>query len=192
MFRWSSLALAALFGVGAFWILDDIRRDIKATTASIRRELDGTGPKIAHSLDTTNQYLPGILRNSEKSSAMLVGLATSPNQIADGISRSNWITGHITDPALSAYTTGLLRSIGTSGGTITNFTDPLLQHEQEISAKLWTTLVWPEAQMLIFTKASRNEILKELTRDSREKLKIKMPDGATMFLIDWAKKNYKE
>ena len=61
MLKWAWLGVVAIFLIALIWMINDVRLELKATTAALRAGPDGTLSRIEKTVEVTHEHLPAIL-----------------------------------------------------------------------------------------------------------------------------------
>lgn len=143
MFKWSCLAIAALFGGVLVWMVNDLRLELRRSTEAL------------------NAQLPQLLDKTRRSAETLAELSGDIRQMRDLLG-----AGSPRDKSLVAYADELLDRVQASGGRVglekKLFGDGLKGTQP---AEEWVRDARKEAALLTMTAASREEILRRLCKN---------------------------
>lgn len=206
MYRWLWLALAVAFLAPALWMLNDIRLQVRRSSATIQ----AAGPTLA-ALKTTsttiNEKLPSIVDRTQKTSDVV---AASLPQVVDRIGTTTetlaelsadvrqlkqlaGLTGKPRDEGLVAYTNSLLDRLAASGGTIGNKKVVGAGLKNKRPAAEWVVGARREALFQLLLAKSKKEMLDRLAKTSLGgHWYIELPGQAPITLTDWAKAHHPE
>jgi hypothetical protein len=173
MFKWISLALAAIVVIGLGWVVNDLRLEIKRTS------------------QTVNEHLPAILENVQKSTDTLASLSEDLKQLRDLAGAS----GKTRDKTLVTYADSLLDLLETT-------TDAQIGLEKKVlggglkslmPVSEWVVDARKEALWLSFRASSKSELLTRLCENKfGSPWFIQFPGEEAVLLIEWLKANHPE
>lgn len=196
MFKWTCLALAAVFVVVSLWMLNDIRLTVRATGGEIflvgQTVNDSLPPLVAktrESADLIGEHLPEVVGRTRVTMEVLAELAKDIRQLKELAGLSNGPR----DSNLVSYTDGLLKAIENTGGSIGVSKTIGRGLKNTTPAKEWVSGARKEALVLMLLVRSRKEMASRLaTTNLGFHWWIEIPGRAPERLIDWMKSNHPE
>jgi hypothetical protein len=196
MFKWYCLGLGALFVVGALWMLNDIRLQVRATTQPIGEVAEIVRENMPPLVETTRQNadiiaesLPEVVDRTHTAAEELGELAEDIRQLKELAG----LTQNPRDKNLVAYADSLLARIEETGGVVgvSKNLGPGLKNTAPV--KEWVNGARKEALFLTLLVRSKKEMA---TRLARTKLGfhwwIQEPNKEPVRLIEWLREQHPE
>jgi hypothetical protein len=195
MFKWACLAVAVVFLAVLSWLVNDLRLEIRSSSAmvqaagqTINEHLPAIVDKTRRTTDTLAEQLPEIVEKTRASTETLAELAEDIRQLKElaGVSTQ------ARDKSLVAYANSVLDSIETSGGTIglkKAFGAKGLKNP--VPAREWVVGARKEAVLLTILANSKAEFATRLTRNKfHSAWYIQIGEQEPVTLLDWLKANH--
>src|SRR6266849_3054860 len=195
MFKWSCLAVAAVFLAVLSWLVNDLRQEIhrsgqmvQAAGQTINEHLPDIVDKTKRTTDTFAKQLPEIVDKTRATTETLSELAEDIRQLKELAG----VSSQARDKSLVAYATSVLDSIEASGGTIglkKAFGAKGLKNP--VSAKEWVVGARKEAVVLTILANSKAEFTTRLVRNKfHSPWYIQFGEKEPVTLLDWLKANH--
>jgi ABC-type transporter Mla subunit MlaD len=206
MYKWLWLGVAVVSLGAALWMLNDIRLQVRQSSATIQ-DAGLTLQSLKTTSKTVNEKLPRIVERTNKTSDVV---ATQLPRVVERIDSTTetlaelsadvrqlkqlaGLTGKARDEGLTAYANSLLDKIAASGGAIGNKKVVGSGLKNKRPAAEWVVGARREALFQLLLAKSKKEMLDRLAKTALGgHWYIELPGKEPMTLTDWAKENHPE
>ncbi len=184
MFKWASLGVAALFLTVLIWLLNDLRLEIRHSSATLR----ATGKTVNERLPQVAERLPEILDKTRQTTEVLAELAADIRQLKELAG----VASTARDKNLVAYADSVLDLLEASGGSIGLTKKVFGSGLKEVRpAKEWVVGARKEALLLTVLAKSKQELLARLAKNKfGSDWYIQVGNQEPVPLREWLKKNH--